>query len=343
MPADISHDNPDFFNNFLIYIETIKGQSAKTAHEYFLDIRLFLRYMKYRKLLNTDIDLINEINISDLTINFISTITLTDIYDFLNYTAKIRPKHQNSLNSKIGLTSASRARKISALRTFFKYLSDKANLISINPMQNLDLPKIKKSLPRYFSVEQSVKLLETIEGTFKERDYLILTLFLNCGLRVSELVTLNLNDIFENKIRVLGKGNKERILYLNDACLDALHSYLPERVKPHKTEGNPLFVSRQRNRISVQTIKWLVKKYIKTAGFDDKEYSAHKLRHTAATLMYQNGVDIRTLQTVLGHKNLDTTMIYTHIENQQIERAANLNPLSKVKQAAKSSKEDNEE
>ena len=184
-----------------------------------------------------------------------------------------------------------------------------------------------------------MSLLSHVDGPYAERDYCILTLFLNCGLRVSELAGINLTDIRERSIRVLGKGNKERILYLNDACAEAIEHYKPYRIKPHETDKNALFTSKKRNRISVQTIKWLVKKYLDQAGLDSAKYSAHKLRHTAATLMYQNGVDIRTLQNVLGHVRLDTTMIYTHIDDVHVKEAAERNPLSRLQQA-KSEKDD---
>ncbi len=290
---------PQILRDFLAYIETVKGKSPKTANEYYLDLRMFFRYLKQKRGLTGDVPF-DEISILDVDIDFIKTITLSDAYDFLMYTVQDRPKHLNSDTSAIGLNAASRARKVSALRSFFKYLTDKAHLLTHNPLQNLEYPSVRRSLPKYLTVDESIALLESVDGPFKERDYCILMLFLNCGLRVSELCGLNVTDIKENQIRVLGKGNKERMLYLNDACVDAINAYLPHRIQPKKTaeSAGALFVSRQKNRIRKTTVETLVKKYLAQAGLDASKFSAHKLRHTAATRMYKNGVDILTLQDV---------------------------------------------
>lgn len=325
MALNSMQNSPRVLKNFLIYMETIRGKSPKTVNEYFLDLRMFFRFLK-----NNGDDM-SITHIDDIDINFIKNITLSDVYDFLNYTAKIRPKYQNSKTSSIGLIASSRARKTSSIKAFFKYLTDKEQLLEFNPVQNLDAPKIKKSLPVYLSIDDSMCLLECVEGIFKMRDYAILTLFLNCGLRVSELVNININDIQDRFIKITGKGDKERVLYLNDACMDAINEYLPCRIHPKPEFKDALFISRQSNRISTATVKHLCKKFISLSGLDSSKYSAHKLRHTAATLMYQNGVDIRTLQEVLGHKNVDTTMIYTHIADKSIAEAINSNPLAKIK------------
>lgn len=319
--------------DYLTYMEVIKGKSEKTVREYYLDLRVFFRYLKWKQMPDAanHPEWMQQIQIDDIDVPFLQKITLSDVYDFLHYTAKERPKHANSAHSAIGLNAASRARKISSLRAFFKYLTDKAQLLKENPVQNLDYPSLPKNLPHYLTLEDSLSLLEHVDGPYKERDYCILVLFLNCGLRVSELVGINLQDIQEDKLRVFGKGNKERMLYLNQACQQAIAAYLPTRITPKEKDRAALFISRNQNRINVQTVKWLVKKYLRAAGLSTEEYSAHKLRHTAATLMYQNGVDIRTLQSVLGHKNLDTTMIYTHIDNCNMQQAAERNPLSTVK------------
>lgn len=332
------YELPEILRNFLTYLETIQGKSSKTVHEYFLDLQTFFRFLKRFKHLCPEDQKFNEINLDGVNLALIKTITLSDVYAYLNYIAKERPTQQNSSRSGTGLSAKSRARKISSLRTFFKYLTDKAHLLEVNPIHNLDLPKFKKSLPKYLSVDSAVQLLNSVDGPFKDRDYCILTLFLNCGLRVSELVNLNLSDIQQDHIRVLGKGNKERILYLNEACITALAAYLPKRLQPHEIDSDAIFISRNRKRINVQTVKWLVKKYIRASGLDPNEYSAHKLRHTAATLMYQNGVDIRTLQDVLGHQQVNTTMIYTHVADESIQKAICQNPLSHVKRKPKSSK-----
>lgn len=333
--SEYAADAPRVLRDFLTYISTIRGKSAKTAHEYYLDLRLFFRVLKRNKRL-VDRDMpIDAIPIDDIDVTFLQNITLSDVYDYLEYMSGERPIHQNSVETAHGLSSTSRARKVSSIRAFFRYLTDKKHLLEVNPVSTLESPTVHRALPAYLSTDDSVRLLEAVEGEFAERDFCILTFFLNCGMRVSELVGLNLSDFQGDTVRVLGKGSKERTVYLNDACKAALENYLPQRLKPHDKDANALFVSRNRNRINVQTVKWLVKKYLGQAGLDTQKYSAHKLRHTAATLMYQNGVDIRTLQSILGHSSVDTTMIYTHIEDQNIREAAAKNPLSSVRPHAK--------
>ena len=324
-------DAPRVLRDFLTYISTIQGKSSKNAHEYYLDLRLFFRVLKHNKgLVPKDLPL-DQIPIEDIDIDFLRDVTLSDAYDYLEYMSGERPTQQNSSATDYGLNSVSRARKVSAIRAFFRYLTDKKHVLDVNPVSNLESPTIRKSLPVYLTTNDSIRLLEAVQGEYAERDYCILTLFLNCGLRVSELAGLNLSDFQGDTVRVLGKGNKERTVYLNEACKIALENYLPKRLTPHDKDKNALFISRNRNRINVQTVKWLVKKYIGQAGLDTHKYSAHKLRHTAATLMYQNGVDIRTLQNILGHTSVSTTMIYTHIEDSSLREAASKNPLASVK------------
>ena len=324
-------DAPRILRDFLTYISTIRGKSAKTAHEYYLDLRLFFRVLKHNKgLVDRELP-IDKIDISDIDVDFLKEITLSDVYDYLQYMAQSRPTQQNSEATNFGLSTNSRARKVSAIRTFFHYLTDKKHLLEVNPVSGLESPTVRKELPVYLSTDDSIRLLESVQGEYAERDYCILTFFLNCGMRVSELVGLNLTDFQGDTVRVLGKGGKQRTVYLNDACLAALERYLPKRLKPRDADKNALFISRNRNRINVQTVKWLVKKYVGQAGLDTHKYSAHKLRHTAATLMYQNGVDIRTLQNVLGHSSVSTTMIYTHIEDESMREAAAKNPLAAVR------------
>lgn len=320
--SEYAVDAPRILRDFLTYISTIQGKSAKTAHEYYLDLRLFLRVLKHNKGLVPRGLPIDRIAIDDVDIDFLKTVTLSDAYDYLEYMSGERPTQQNSPDTEFGLSVNSRARKVSAIRAFFRYLTDKKHMLETNPMASLESPTIRKTLPVYLTADDSVKLLEAVQGEYAERDYCILTLFLNCGLRVSELVGLNLTDFQRDTVRVTGKGGKERTVYLNEACADAINQYLPHRLRPHDRDKNALFISRNRNRISVQTVKWLVKKYVGQAGLNTHKYSAHKLRHTAATLMYQNGVDIRTLQTILGHTSVSTTMIYTHIEDSSLREAA---------------------
>ncbi len=314
---------PLVIREFLGYIGTVKGKSDHTVEEYFRDLRTFFRYIKKQRGLVPDDTPMSEIEISDVDLDLIKSISLTDVFEYMNYLASERKNK-----------TATRARKASSLRAFYSYLTNKAHKLSVNPMLELETPKIKKSLPKYLTLEQSMELLNVVDGPDKQRDYCILTLFLNCGMRLSELVGINLNDVryHSSSLRILGKGNKERVVYLNDACMDAIQQYL--EVRPHNNliDKDALFISRQRKRLSPKTVQHLVKKYLAKIEFAGPGYSVHKLRHTAATLMYQHGnVDIRVLKDVLGHENLGTTEIYTHLSSQQMRQAADANPLSTVK------------
>lgn len=323
-----SNDTPPILRDFLIYHETILGHSKNTVDEYYLDLRLYFRFLKLRKKLvppDTDLD---DISIADVDISLISDTGLSDVYDFLSYLSRDREKNQHARSSSYGLSPTSRARKIATLRSFYKYLTAKAKLLEENPLADLDSPKIMKSLPRYLSLDDSKKLLSSVDGPNKERDFCILMIFLSCGLRISELTGLNISDVRDDHLRVLGKGNKERIVYMNNACISAVNSYLEIRKTIASTDKNALFLSSRRERISRSTVHSLVKKYLTAAGLDSSKYSSHKLRHTAATLMLHNGVDVRTLQEVLGHEHLNTTEIYTHVESSGLRNAAQLSPLA---------------
>ena len=323
-------DAPEILREFLSYHETIKAHSRRTVDEYFLDLRNFFRYLKtLRDPALSGIPL-DEIDILDVDLAFVGSVTLADIYRYMTYLSRDRAQHHNSANSNYGLNPASRARKIATIRSFYNYLTNK-HLLRENPVKDIDSPKLKKSLPKYLTFDQSTGLLESVDGKNQERDYCILTLFLNCGLRISELVGLNLSDINEDTLRILGKGNKVRILYLNDACQDALQSYLAVRRPITGRDANALFLSSRNERVSRSTVHAMVKKRLSAAGIDSTQYSSHKLRHTAATLMLQNGVDVRAVQEVLGHDHLNTTEIYTHVDNEGLRTAAKANPLSKVK------------
>ena len=330
---DYRTDAPPVLREFLIYHETIQGHSRKTVDEYYLDLRNFFRYIKLERGLVPRTAELEEIDISDLDLDLVRTVSLTDVYAYMSYLSRDRARHPNSSHTDYGLTPAARARKIATIRSFYKYLSVKAKLMDQNPMQDLDSPRLRKSLPKYLDLEDSVALLEAVDGAYKERDYCILTLFLNCGLRISELIGLNLSDIHGNQLRVLGKGNKERMLFLNDACQSAIEDYLAVRGTVGILDPNALFISQRRRRISKAAVEKLVKKYLTAAGLDSSQYSPHKLRHTAATLMLQNGVDVRTLQEVLGHENLNTTQVYTHVDRENLRAAARANPLSRVRRA----------
>jgi len=321
--------------DFLNYHETIRGHSKKTVDEYFLDLRTFFRFLITKRNLQPGTPF-EQVDISNIDIAFIKSITLNDIYDFMAYLSREREKHHNQSDGKTGLTAASRARKISAIRSFYKYLQQKAGVIDFNPMLNMDSPKLRQNLPRYLSENEAIALLAAPDGINKERDICILTIFLHCGLRISELVGLNISDInlSERSMRVLGKGAKERDLYINNSVFEAIEDYLKLRLKMpgvHTSSRNALFVTRQNDRISKAAVHAMVKKYLTKAGLDAEKYSAHKLRHTAATLMHHNGVDVRVLQEVLGHENLNTTQIYTHISGEGIKNAIEANPLNKRK------------
>lgn len=327
---DYRTEAPPILRDFLAYHETIKGHSQRTVDEYFLDLRNFFRYMKQIRDGSLRGKRLDEISILDLDLDFVKTVTLTDIYGYMTYLSRDRVLHQNSSASDYGLNSASRARKIATLRSFYNYLSNKVHLISDNPVKDIDSPKTMKSLPKYLTLDESIQLLESVDGKNRDRDYCILTLFLNCGLRISELVGLNLNDVQDEALRILGKGNKVRIVYLNDACKDALRQYLTVRRPIVGPDRNAMFLSEQNKRISRSGVHALVKKHLSQAGLDATEYSSHKLRHTAATLMLQNGVDVKAVQEVLGHEHLNTTEIYTHIDNEALRVAARANPLSHI-------------
>ena len=337
---DYRTEAPEILRDFLAYHETVKAHSRRTVDEYFLDLRNFFRYMKQIRdpqLANRALD---EIDIMDLDLEFVSSITLTDIYGYMAYLSRERVQNQNSRNPEYGLNAATRARKIATIRSFYNYLTNKMHLLRENPVKDIDSPKLKKSLPKYLTLDESIRLLDSVDGKNQERDYCILTLFLNCGLRISELVGLNLNDIQEDALRVLGKGNKVRIIYLNEACQNALRQYLAVRRPIRGKDENALFLSSQNERMSRSTVHAMVKKRLSEAGIDASEYSSHKLRHTAATLMLQNGVDVRAVQEVLGHDHLNTTEIYTHIDNESLRVAAKANPLSHVKKRGKNTSAD---
>lgn len=332
---DYRTEAPPILRDFLVYHETIQGHSKRTVDEYFLDLRNFFRYLKQSRDPSLRGKALDEISIMDVDLEFVKNVTLTDIYEYMAYLSRDRVQHQNSQNSAYGLNAASRARKIATIRSFYKYLTSKMHLLSENPVKDIDSPKLKKTLPKYLTLDESLQLLESVGGKNQERDYCILTLFLNCGLRISELVGLNLNDIQGDALHVLGKGNKMRIVYLNEACKSALNQYLAVRRPITGKDANALFLSSQSERISRSGVHALVKKRLKEAGIDSTQYSSHKLRHTAATLMLQNGVDVRAVQEVLGHEHLNTTEIYTHIDNEALRVAAKANPLSNLQKSKK--------
>ena len=320
--------NPEYVNSFLDYSLTILNKSPNSVKEYNYDLTMFLRYIKIQYHLTNETDF-KSITIKDIPLDVIKKITPQDIMSFLSFMA---------LNLKA--KAATRARKISTLRIFFKYATVKEKLLDVNPAQNLETPKLEKRMPKYLSLEQIQKLLKVADSTDNrnyKRDFAITTLFLNCGMRLSELVGINIRDIDfdENKMTVIGKGNKERVIYLNKSCINAINDYLASRPAPSlikrdsKNSDKALFLSEQKKRISNRTVQLIITKELEAAGLDTKKLSVHKLRHTAATLMYQYGnVDIRALQELLGHESIATTEIYTHVSNEQVRDAIERNPLN---------------
>ena len=326
---DYRSDAPKILKDFLIYHETIKGHSKNTVDEYYLDLRTFFRYLKISRGLvprSADID---EVAINDVDLDFVRTVSLTEVYDYLSFLSRDRVRNQRSRETEFGISAASRARKIASIKSFYKYLTVKAKLLDFNPVQDLDSPKLPKTLPKYLTLEESQKLLSSIDGKNQKRDYCIICIFLNCGLRISEIVGLNISDIRPDSLRIMGKGAKERVVYLNDATAAAINDYLLERKSIAAIDRNALFLSNRRTRMGRESVHSMVKKSLLKAGLDADKYSSHKLRHTAATLMLQNGVDVRTLQELLGHEHLNTTQIYTHVDNSQLRTAAAANPLGK--------------
>lgn len=315
-------DSPKLLKDFLFYLDVVNGKSQKTIYEYYLDLRLFFKFLKkHRYKLDAEID---SVAINDIDTEFIKAISLQDAYEYLYYMKETRKAGPNTLN-----------RKMCSIRMFFKYLTNKALVLESNVMENLESNSLPHRLPKHLSIDECQELLKSVNGKNSKRNYAILTIFLNCGLRLSELVSLNLSDLDKEYITITGKGNKQRTVYLNDNCRLAIEDYIKnERQFDNLTDDGrkALFVSQMGNRISRRMVQQLVENHLKTAGLGSKQYSTHKLRHTAATLMHKyGGVDVRVLQEVLGHENLGTTQIYTHIDSEQIKDAVNANPLSKIK------------
>jgi len=319
---------PVLVKEFSTYKLTIQGCSENTVREYLQDLRTFLRYIAAaRSGIPAEGEAFEALSIAELDTKFMETVTTGEIYDFLGYVKRERENENKAM-----------ARKLSSIKSFYKYLTVKRMLFDNNPAINIETPRQKKQLPKHLSLPESVDLLTAVEtdteSHSRQRDYAILTLFLNCGMRLSELAGISLPDIDTEyrSLRVLGKGAKERVIYLNEACREALEAYMPIRLVTPTKGDNALFLSNRNQRISVKTVQWMVYKYLKSAGLEYKHYSTHKLRHTAATLMYQTGqVDIRVLKDILGHEQLNTTQIYTHVANADMEAAMAKNPLSNRK------------
>ena len=325
---DYKDDSPQYLSDFLDYMAVIKGRSALTVKNYYSDLRLFLRYLK----INNDPSLkksdFSEISISDVPEQLVRSVTLTDIMSFLHFSMEQRQNQQKA-----------RARKAVSIRRFFKFLTDNKRWFEVSPAANLELPSPKRSLPKHLTIDQANQLLSEcsdIKNWADSRDYCIITFFLNCGMRLSELVGISVNDYMTSKdvttgeeysfVKVVGKGNKERIIYLNNACVSAYNAYM--QLRPNVQGENALFISKKYKRISNRRVEQIIEEKLQKSGLAGMGFSVHKLRHTAATLMYQNGVDVRVLKEVLGHENLNTTQIYTHVSDIQVKKAMDNNPLA---------------
>ncbi len=318
------HKRPIILDDYLNYMETIKGTSPNTVKEYSYDLYTFFRYIKLRyKMVSSEIDF-DEIEVNDINLDIIKKITIQDLHAYISFADKT-----------LGNGNHAKSRKVSSLRSFFNYLYSKVNSIDKNPAEGLELPKTNSRQPVYLTLEQSEhlldKVLENPSEEYRKRDYAIITLFLNCGMRLSELSSIDISKIKKDTLAVIGKGNKERTIYLNEACLYAIKDYLS--VRPTEVnDPDALFISKRKNRISNRAIQHMVDKYLKRIGLDTSVYSTHKLRHTAATLMYKYGnVDIRALQEILGHESVSTTQIYTHLDDERLKDAVKSNPLSNRK------------
>lgn len=324
MNIDDIRDAPDILLEFLDYHSTVRGHSDMTVTGYYLDLKILFRYLKRRRKLVPPETPFDEIDITDVDIDFIRQIKIEELYRYQSFSPELSTSGKS-------LSAASRCRRTSSVKSFFHYLTAKRHLLDTNVCLELDMPKRQQSLPRYLEESECERLLNTCQGKFGLRDYAILMLFLSCGLRISELVSLDLTDVYEDHVRVVGKGSKERIVYFAEGCREAIDDYLMVRDNGSipDEDKNALFLNRDNRRIGVRGVQKMLDKKLLEAGLDASRYSPHKLRHTAATLMLKNGVDTRALQEVLGHSNLNTTQIYTHIDNSTLREAAKANPIGR--------------
>ncbi len=321
-------ENPMFLNDYLTYLDVIRGRSARTVTEYYHDISLFLRWV-YAERNRLSKDEIAEVKLSEISLELLKTVNVSLLYDYIRYLRDTR-----------GNTPRSVSRRISAVRSLFRYLTKNKGLLQTDPCQSLELPTVKKALPKFLTLNESERMLEAVEQSQTPealRDYCIVTLFLNCGFRLSELIGMNVGDVdfYNRQVRVLGKGNKERIVYLNDACLASISEYISARENPPE-EPSALFLSRNHRRISKRRVQQIVEQALQAAGLGGRGLSTHKLRHTAATLMYQHAnVDTLTLRDILGHQSIATTEIYTHLSSEQRQDAIDNNPLAGQRRKSK--------
>lgn len=315
-------DVPELVNEFLDYLSGIKNRSQNTIKEYHYDLRHAFRWLKtYKDKL--DVKEFENTNIQNLDIEFFKSLSTENLTTYIAY-----------LHREFSNKPATRARKVASIKSFLNYLANVRKKLDINPAIGFETPQLERRIPKYLTLEEATSLLHSVkfnEQKFGERDYCILTIFLNCGLRLSELINIDFKHIKEDRLTIIGKGNKERMVHLNKACLSSIEKYVSVRPKDNIKDREALFLSERGERIGRRMVEYIVKKYIQLAGLDSKKFSPHKLRHTAATLMHKYGhVDIRALQHVLGHETIATTQIYTHIDNEQVKEAIDNNPLNNI-------------
>ncbi len=320
--------------DFSNYKQNVQNRSLLTVSEYLLDLHIFFKFLCA---VRADVEPCDEefekIDLRGCDYAFMESVTPDEIYDYISYLRRGR-----------GISPRSAQRKLSAVKSLYKFATVTGK-IKNNPARDIDHSASKKTLPKYMTLNESVDLLNSVseekDSKTKLRDYAIIITFLNTGMRLSELVSINMEDFDRDmtSLVVTGKRSKQRIVYINDAARDAILEYrgsLTEEQKNVKDEKSknrhPVFLSNRNERISNKTVQWLVHKHLVNAGLGYKQLSTHKLRHTAATLMYrEGGVDIRVLQDILGHEQLNTTQIYTHVASSNVEQAVHQNPLADFK------------
>ena len=314
-------DIPDDVIEYLHYLDFVKLRSPRTVNGYYLDLRGFFRFMMVQWDRAAASDAPESIVLTGITTKDIKTITKRDIFSYLDYA-------RNADNG-----AKARARKLSALKGFFHYMCTQVNKLTVNPTENISLGSPQKALPKYLTQNEAVELLKNIQSDFYERDFCIITLFLNCGMRLTELVTIDLGDFRDDTIRIIGKGNKERLVYLNDACLDALQRYKKARASlPNLVDKDALFVSKRTGkRLSARRVEQIVARCLQSAGLSGRGFSPHKLRHSFATHLLDAGADLRSVQEMLGHASLSTTQVYTHVSIERLrDEYAKAHPRNSV-------------
>ena len=302
-------DIPDDVVDYLHYLDFVKLRSPRTVNGYYLDLRGFFRYMMQRWQRMADDTPPEEIDLTGITTADIRTITKHDIFDFLDHarSADNGPK--------------ARARKLSALKGFFNYMCTQVNRLPANPTENISLGSPARALPKYLTRDEAVTLLSNIQSDFYERDYCILTLFLNCGMRLAELVTIDMGDFRDDTIRIVGKGSKERLVPITDSAITELQAWFKDRslLKIKPGEEDYVFLNRRGHHLTRTMILIMVKKQALMAGIM-KTISPHTLRHSFATALLRGGADLRVIQELLGHADIGTTEIYTHLDDESLRQ-----------------------